>query len=384
MEDSDILYFCLSKFDYMITMIHATGMILFLLFAVFQMFKNRRNSGYVDVRATAMPRLFYALSAMFCCSMVCRNPDSSRLLYDSMIAVTSVTPLVTSIRPAGRLPLCCFNIPIIIPIMTACYLLSAFSVVKLPGTSSFMALSVLVAIFSSGSFVWMIWRKLRDVKSVMKSGNSWAFVNLCVDFIYVLFPIMAISMLYLVQIIFPTVFRYVLPVSVMLIILEVIALAVRVSYDSAFVILHDHERVIVESMKIAQMDMSSSSDPKGDRMYKELYDRVVLYFDLSKPYLDGNLTINDVVKEVYSNKVYISKAIFHYTGRNFRQFVNYYRVVYSMDLFRANLEFKVAELAEKSGFNTMVSYTMAFRLFMNETPSEWCRRERAKILKKKK
>jgi YesN/AraC family two-component response regulator len=195
---------------------------------------------------------------------------------------------------------------------------------------------------------------------------------------------MAISMLYLVQIIFPTVFRYVLPVSVMLIILEVIALAVRVSYDSAFVILHDHERVIVESMKIAQMDMSSSSDPKGDRMYKELYDRVVLYFDLSKPYLDGNLTINDVVKEVYSNKVYISKAIFHYTGRNFRQFVNYYRVVYSMDLFRANLEFKVAELAEKSGFNTMVSYTMAFRLFMNETPSEWCRRERAKILKKKK
>lgn len=384
MEDSDILYFCLSKFDYMITMIHATGMILFLLFAVFQMFKNRRNSGYVDVRATVMPRLFYALSAMFCCSMVCRNLDSSRLLYDSMIAVTSVTPLVTSIRPAGRLPLCCFNIPIIIPIMAACYVLSAFGAVKLSGPSSFMALSVLVAIFSSGSFVWMIWRKLRDVKSVMKSGNSWSFVNLCVDFIYVLSPMMVLILLYMLRTTLPAVFIYALPASAVLLILEVIAVAVRISYDSAFVILHEHERVIVESMKIAHMDVPSSSDPKGDSMYKELYDRVVLYFDLSKPYLDGNLTINDVVKEVYSNKVYISKAIFHYTGRNFRQFVNYYRVIYSMDLFRANLEFKVAELAEKSGFNTMVSYTMAFRLFMNETPSEWCRRERAKILKKKK
>ena len=384
MEDSDIPYFCLSKFDYMITMIYATGMILFLLFAVFQMFRNRRNSGYVDVRSIAMPRLFYALSAMFCCGMACGNLDPARLLYDSMIAVTSVTPLVTSIRPAGRLPLCCFNIPLIIPVMTACYLLSAFSVVKLPGTSSFMALSVLVAIFSSGSFVWMIWRKLRDVKSVMKSGNSWSFVNLCVDFIYVLSPMMVLILLYMLQTTFPAVFIYALPASAVLLILEVIAVAVRISYDSAFVILHEHERVIVESMKIAHMDVPSSSDPKGDSMYKELYDRVVLYFDLSKPYLDGNLTINDVVKEVYSNKVYISKAIFHYTGRNFRQFVNYYRVIYSMDLFRANLEFKVAELAEKSGFNTMVSYTMAFRLFMNETPSEWCRRERAKILKKKK
>ena len=359
-------------------------MILFLSFAVFQGFKNRRNSGYVDVRSAVMPRLFSALSAMFCFGLVCGNLEPSRLLYDSMIALTSVIPMVTSIRPSGRLQFCCFNIPIIILIMSLYYLLCAFRVLKMPGTSFFMALSILVVIISTGNFVWMIWRKLRDVKAVMKAGNSWAFVNLCVDFIYIFSPVMVVSVLYVAQIVFPTFFIYVLSVSVILIILEVVALAVRISYDSAFVIFHDHERLIVESMKITHMDGSSSSDPKGDRMYKELYDRVVLYFDLSKPYLDGDLTINDVVKEVYSNKVYISKAIFHYTGRNFRQFVNYYRVVYSMDLFRANLEFKVAELAEKSGFNTMVSYTMAFRLFMNETPSEWCRRERAKILKKKK
>lgn len=359
-------------------------MILFLSFAVFQVFKNRRNSGYVDVRSVMMPRIFSALSAMFCCGALCGNLEPSRLLYDSMIAVTSVIPMVTSIRPAGRLPFSCYNIPVIIPVMSLYYLLCAFDLVKMPGTSLFMTLSVIAAIFSSGSFVWMIWRRLRDVKSVMKSGNSWAFVNLCVDFIYVLSPMMVLFMLYLADAVYLEIFRYALPVSVMFLVLEVIAVAVRISYDSAFVILHEHERVIVESMKIAHMDVPSSSDPKGDSMYKELYDRVVLYFDLSKPYLDGNLTINDVVKEVYSNKVYISKAIFHYTGRNFRQFVNYYRVIYSMDLFRANLEFKVAELAEKSGFNTMVSYTMAFRLFMNETPSEWCRRERAKILKKKK
>ena len=44
----------------------------------------------------------------------------------------------------------------------------------------------------------------------------------------------------------------------------------------------------------------------------------------------------------------------------------------------------VNELAEMSGFNSVVSYNMAFRLFMNENPSDWCRKERQKIRKKKK
>ena len=365
-------------------MIYATLIILLLSSALFQIFKNRRNSGYVDVRSSMMPRVFSALAAMFCCSMVCGSPDPCRLLSDCMIAVTSVIPMVISIRPAGRLPFSCAGIPVIIPIMSLYYLLCAFGFVKMPVTSFFMAFSVFIVIFSAGLFIWMLWRKLRDVKSVMKSGNSWAFVTVCVDFIYVVSPLLVIAVLYLVQTMFPEAFSFALTVSVLLIILEVVSVAVRISYDSAFVILHDHERVIVESMKIANMDVPGSSDLKGESMYKELYERIVLYFELSKPYLDGDLTINDVVKEVYSNKVYISKAIFHYTGRNFRQFVNYYRVVYSMDLFRSNLEFKVSELAEKSGFNTVVSYTMAFRLFMNETPSEWCRKERAKILKTKK
>jgi YesN/AraC family two-component response regulator len=172
--------------------------------------------------------------------------------------------------------------------------------------------------------------------------------------------------------------------AVLLLLLEVVAVAVRISFDSSFVIMHDHERVIVESMRISHMESHASSNPKVDSQYKDLYERIEAYFEMAKPYLDGSLTINDIVKVVYSNKVYISKAICHYTGRNFRQFVNYYRVMYSMDHFRANPELKVSELAERCGFNTVVSYTMAFRLFMNETPSEWCRKERAKILKTKK
>jgi hypothetical protein len=36
------------------------------------------------------------------------------------------------------------------------------------------------------------------------------------------------------------------------------------------------------------------------------------------------------------------------------------------------------------GFNTIVSYNMAFKLFMGENPSDWCRKEKIRIFRKAK
>ena len=367
----------------MTTILSVAVIITLLSLSVFQAFRNRRTSGYVDVKSEIMPRMFFALAAMISCGLFCTGTTVFRLLFDIVIAVICISPLILSVRPSGRLPFHIGFLPYVIPLCAICHILCAAGVLKTMRPSAYMVLSALAATAFCGMYIWMLWRRLRDVKAVMKSGNVWSFVTLCVDCIYVLSPLMTVSVLYSVHTLFPSL-EFPAFVAIVLLVLQVVAVAARVSYDSAFVLLHNHERVIVESMKISHMEVSAVSDPRGEEQYKELYERIVLYFEMSKPYLDGNLTINDVVKVVYSNKVYISKAICHYTGRNFRQFVNYHRVIYSIDLFRSNLELKVTELAEKCGFNTVVSYTMAFRLFMNETPSEWCRKERSRILKTKK
>ena len=119
-------------------------------------------------------------------------------------------------------------------------------------------------------------------------------------------------------------------------------------------------------------------------MYKNLYERVLEYFVEEKPYLNPNLTINDIVEVVFSNKLYISKAISQYTGRNFCQFVNYYRVIHAVELYRNNTNLKVLELASRSGFNSVVSFGMAFRLYMGEKPGDWCRKEKYRLDKLKK
>lgn len=365
------------------TIISITFIITLVSIAVFQSYRNRRSAGYVEQKSAMMPRILAALTMMSICGILCTGADPYRLLLDSVVAVVSSYPLLVSLRPAGRLPFHIGSFPVMIPLVSISYIICLM--LNLGNTSTvFLVSAGVVAITFSCLFLWMIWRRLRDVKSVIKSGNVWSFLTLCVDFIYILVPLLLLCLLSLIRIVIPYILAVSVYVSVILLLLEVVAIAVRVSYSSAFVLMHDHESVIVESMKISVTDASATSDNNGEDQYKLLYDRIVLYFETSKPYLDGNLTINDLVKTVYSNKVYISKAIFRYTGRNFRQFVNYYRIMYSISIFRENPELKVTELSEHSGFNTVVSYTMAFRLFMDETPSEWCRKERAKILKPKK
>ena len=105
--------------------------------------------------------------------------------------------------------------------------------------------------------------------------------------------------------------------------LMVAALGIRATDDVLFVFWRRQERRIIESMKITKVE--TAVDPCSiDDVYQDIYERVVAYFDAEKPFLDNELTINDLVKVLYSNKLYISRAISQFTGRNFCQFVNYY------------------------------------------------------------
>ena len=211
--------------------------------------------------------------------------------------------------------------------------------------------------------------RLYDIKYVIKNGTVWAFVSLAVDVVYMTVIMMAIHVGG-----FP---------GLLLTVGVFVALSVRICTDSLFVIWKKQERLIAESMKVPVVtgpaDVSHS-----DEVYKDLYDRILDYFETGRPYLDGELSINDLARDLYSNRLYVSKAISQFTGRNFCQFVNYYRVHHSMNVFRDNPELKVNELGSLSGFNSIVSYNMAFRLFMGENPSDWCRKERSRLLRGKK
>ena len=109
-----------------------------------------------------------------------------------------------------------------------------------------------------------------------------------------------------------------------------------------------------------------------------LYDRCCRYMAERKPFLVESFSLGDLANALYTNKVYLSKTVNYFSGKNFRNYVNYYRVMYAMELFRKNKSLKVAELGSLAGFHSATTFNQAFKAVMEESPSTWCARLRKK------
>jgi len=116
-----------------------------------------------------------------------------------------------------------------------------------------------------------------------------------------------------------------------------------------------------------------------DKKMRAVYRRVCIFMEEEKPYLDNEVDLAFFSQKLFTNKVYLSRAINVFSGRNFRQFLNHYRVEYSIELMKKDPHLTVEEVANMSGFSTSVSYNMAFRMFKNSTPREWLDRYRESL-----
>lgn len=352
-----------------------------LLMMLFQFVKNHRNRTSESVRSRLMPWILCAFVLTVILNLVCRRSLSAySLLYDVSLGVCPLM-LVSSSSWNGEHVLKALAVYGVMDSLTAAqYILSAFGVIPpaSPGlliSASILALFVLVVLS-----VWGIWRYLYNVKIVLRSGTVWHSVCLSVETVYQI----VISFLICAGACaaFMSGGRETLIVYIPLIFLwlTLLALSFRINSDSLLIFCHRMERRIMESLKVAAVEVPNEVT-RTDAAYQEIYDRIVAYFETEKPYLRSDLIIDDLVKVVFSNKLYISRAISQITGRNFCQFVNYYRIMHSVDVFRKNPELKATELANLSGFNSLVSFSMAFRLYMNENPSDWIRKERSRKIK---
>lgn len=102
-----------------------------------------------------------------------------------------------------------------------------------------------------------------------------------------------------------------------------------------------------------------------------LFDSLVNYFVLNKPYLNPELTVKDVAAVLMTNRTYLSRAIRENDMVNFNYFVNSYRLREAVDIFRMDQSARIGETAAKCGFNSTAAFTMAFKLYYGMTPRQW-------------
>lgn len=121
----------------------------------------------------------------------------------------------------------------------------------------------------------------------------------------------------------------------------------------------------------------------GDRrevlpMYRGMFNRMTDYMEKDRPFTDSDFSLEQMALALGSNRGYVSRMINTCTGLNFCQYVNEYRVRYAVMLIEENKgDMNAMDIAYSSGFSNRPSFNMAFKLFMNMTPSEWMREQEA-------
>lgn len=110
-----------------------------------------------------------------------------------------------------------------------------------------------------------------------------------------------------------------------------------------------------------------------DDPFEQIKNQLIEYFDKSRPYLKEDLKIEEVALALMTNKTYLSRTLNMKMNVNFNQFVNYFRVKESMQLYLKDRNVSVKEMCVRSGFRNVASFTQAFKINTGCTPAEWCR-----------
>ncbi len=95
------------------------------------------------------------------------------------------------------------------------------------------------------------------------------------------------------------------------------------------------------------------------------------YFENNKPWLDPQLNILQVAKNIGTNRSYVSNIINEQIGCNFNQFVNSYRINEAKLLFKKKPELSIAEISELSGFGSINSFIRIFKASEHKTPAQF-------------
>lgn len=113
--------------------------------------------------------------------------------------------------------------------------------------------------------------------------------------------------------------------------------------------------------------------PVPNKPDQELIDRLLIFMETKKPYLDPELTLSTLAKDLSISRSNLSQLINDGIGDNFYDFVNKYRVEEVKRLMTdPEVEnFNMLGLALEAGFKSKSTFNLIFKRFTGLTPTEY-------------
>lgn len=129
-----------------------------------------------------------------------------------------------------------------------------------------------------------------------------------------------------------------------------------------------------EALPISKIEeMADKTDDLETRFAGEIlksFDRLIRD---EKIYTNPNLNLNMVADDLETNRTYISAVINRYTGKNFKQYINEYRVREAIHLMSdpVNDNITLEAIGQMAGFNSRAAFYRSFAETTKLTPSQF-------------
>lgn len=134
-----------------------------------------------------------------------------------------------------------------------------------------------------------------------------------------------------------------------------------------------HQPVRNQPMPVNQVSVEPAEPSPTTLM--ERIDYVMMNENL---FLQPDLSLTVLCEKVGTNRTYASKAIKDTKGCNFPDYVNRFRLDYAIDLMKQTPKEKIIiqNIAMQCGCGSIQSFYRYFKLFFNETPTQWMERNK--------
>lgn len=164
-----------------------------------------------------------------------------------------------------------------------------------------------------------------------------------------------------------------------IVVLSLLLLSIAANY--IYWIRRRHSRLSTE-LKSAQTEIKSLKEKKDEQdeskqkpvTPEELYRRACIVMENDLAYLGAKYTIDDLARQTFTNKGYLSGAINQMSGMTFRNWLAKYRVEYAKRILLETPDISISKLSKMCGFIGRNSFYRQFSNIEGMTPTEWIKK----------
>ncbi|MDJ1503165.1 helix-turn-helix domain-containing protein [Xanthocytophaga agilis] len=144
-------------------------------------------------------------------------------------------------------------------------------------------------------------------------------------------------------------------------------------YFISFWVIQDSRMFAAQSLIHEGEKRKYEKSSLDDKETPVLVQRLLSFMVTERPYLNGDLTLNELADKLKLSTHHLSQLVNEQIGKNFSDFINEYRVEELKKRLQdpASTHIKIEELAFESGFNSKSVFNTAFKKMTGLTPSQF-------------